>query len=1352
MARGVEISQDLLNILKQTDARRSLSTLRRAIQNSRQNLTAVRSTRMFSIEDLTKTLEGVAISSLEVERAISNLREANSSDIRIRLLTDFASALDAEKRGISGRLNMMLAKYSASEDAMSTATNRIITRKRLQPAATSVNPSRAGGVQGGSDINLADDPASKILYRRPASPSPYIPPTRKTRGRLVNDEVNTGPGTDRAFEGFRKQYLNRSFALDRNNSRRDGEFQERQQQFWEESSRKTIERLDTIADLLRKGNRQGGGSGGGGFGLPDLPGIDLPGGNGKGKGGRGSSNRSGGRFAGAGSRILGGLLKAGSLIGLAELAKEYNILQQPDFSKDGWFKGALNAADPNLGKLADIQSEPAAPKRPGASGPNENMFKGLPAPIINPTRVIPNPPVAVREDQAIRQAQQNLQAAAPALSRAAPQLGGSYDAMGNFQPGVISEDVNVDAKPNTTVNIVTDKLDLNGAKFGGGAVAGAPGSAGDTTFGGMGMSPGGIGGGYGGGGAGSANARPGGVLGGNTPQLIPGVTPGLGQTPSQAQADALQRLEQSKMPQYNPQMTPNTAAGGGPMQMPGGLGGPVPSGVTGLPFITGDASGSSALKNANGTTISTANTDMPAYQRALLDTVSRYESNGKGQGYNTLVGGGSFQGDQHPGNFGGVSTAAGRYQFLKGTWDSTVNAYNKANPNNPITDFSPANQDRAAYFLAQKDYARRTGRDLDADLKAGKTDLIQQGLGGQGLNTTWQGFQGKSDIQQTYENALKRNQDYAANSLTSKVDPNAVAGSGVGMGPRANLESIIGGATQGAAGSGMFATINPTAVTAPGTVPGQVGQTPYTSSVFNSPEEAKAYLKTVSAIGSSSGIMKNAGFDSIGNMNNEMALKMATAMKNYNDNAAANGVVAATLNSGARFPLPGIPGGMANRNNSMHAGGVAADVGFKGMMENYGANIEKFAEYAKKEGLNWGRDIYGGQEGHHFNLLPGKVNPFANEYNADGTPKDPEKLKNFTYQGYTVGKDGAIVPSSNANQMPEGPSIPGAARTPQVSSTVQPNLANVSNTIGPGGIMKNGQLMPYNTETAGGYPGSPMSVPWGGFKGNNMNPNYAISGFQVTNPVFGSQNTAPALPKTLAGMKQYAIQNGFDAVDGKKQPSPAEVADQNNAAMMLVETLKNKGAGLNPFGQPMGPNTQIQDILKKTTDSIMLNKDVNAEIEKPKDVNAQYNPDYAKATREAEWAERDRKFNESFAETDRRIAEAKARVESARADSARFSSDFNAQFGSSNAQTLGTTEGAARQSAAPPAPPPPPTPPPAPAASSDSSDSNKSSDKTSSNSATPASGGSADEQASLNMIPNKTDDMGLALINVKDLT
>jgi len=57
------------------------------------------------------------------------------------------------------------------------------------------------------------------------------------------------------------------------------------------------------------------------------------------------------------------------------------------------------------------------------------------------------------------------------------------------------------------------------------------------------------------------------------------------------------------------------------------------------------------------------------------------------------------------------NTSAGRYQFKQGPWNDIV----KAHPD--VTDFSPLNQDKAAWYLAARDYRTRThGRDLSADL------------------------------------------------------------------------------------------------------------------------------------------------------------------------------------------------------------------------------------------------------------------------------------------------------------------------------------------------------------------------------------------------------------------------------------------------------------------------------------------------------------------------------------------------------------------------------------------------------------------------------------------------------------
>lgn len=178
---------------------------------------------------------------------------------------------------------------------------------------------------------------------------------------------------------------------------------------------------------------------------------------------------------------------------------------------------------------------------------------------------------------------------------------------------------------------------------------------------------------------------------------------------------------------------------------------------------------SSALKNDKGRVISTHDATMHPTERALLDTIASGES----PDYNTITsGGGKFEGyTDHPRKRVGRvnSDAAGRYQFLSSTWDSTVKKYNAENPNDPITDFSPRNQDRAALYLAQGDYKRRTGRELLEDIKSTDPEtrkqigaLLKQGLGGQGANTTWQAFQGggAGHWQNEYDANLKRNNDY----------------------------------------------------------------------------------------------------------------------------------------------------------------------------------------------------------------------------------------------------------------------------------------------------------------------------------------------------------------------------------------------------------------------------------------------------------------------------------------------------------------------------------------------------------------------------------------------------------------
>ena len=116
--------------------------------------------------------------------------------------------------------------------------------------------------------------------------------------------------------------------------------------------------------------------------------------------------------------------------------------------------------------------------------------------------------------------------------------------------------------------------------------------------------------------------------------------------------------------------------------------------------------------------------------RAFLDLIARAEGTyGKGDnGYNILYGFGTFSSyAQHPNiavRSGGItSTAAGRYQILKKTWDSVKTALG-------LPDFSPHSQDLAAIELI-----RRRGA-LNDVLTGNAQAAIQK------VNNEWASFPG----------------------------------------------------------------------------------------------------------------------------------------------------------------------------------------------------------------------------------------------------------------------------------------------------------------------------------------------------------------------------------------------------------------------------------------------------------------------------------------------------------------------------------------------------------------------------------------------------------------------------------
>lgn len=135
--------------------------------------------------------------------------------------------------------------------------------------------------------------------------------------------------------------------------------------------------------------------------------------------------------------------------------------------------------------------------------------------------------------------------------------------------------------------------------------------------------------------------------------------------------------------------------------------------------------------------------------QGLLDAISSAE--GTGGDYNIIVGGQKFESfEEHPNIVGlvtkaGPSTAAGKYQITKETWEYLK----EKNPD--LGDFSPQNQDKAAFYLAKQRYKRNTkGRDLEADLQAGNTSFLREAL-----QKTWTGIVVNKDFEKTVENNIR---------------------------------------------------------------------------------------------------------------------------------------------------------------------------------------------------------------------------------------------------------------------------------------------------------------------------------------------------------------------------------------------------------------------------------------------------------------------------------------------------------------------------------------------------------------------------------------------------------------------
>lgn len=141
---------------------------------------------------------------------------------------------------------------------------------------------------------------------------------------------------------------------------------------------------------------------------------------------------------------------------------------------------------------------------------------------------------------------------------------------------------------------------------------------------------------------------------------------------------------------------------------------------------------------------------LPPWQRGLLRTIYGSESAYPGRDpYRVMYGGRTVDDfSDHPRQLmpivsgpnatsrsGLRTSAAGGYQFLRGSWDEARNALG-------LPDFSPLSQDRAAIWHAERAYKGRTGRDLGTDIEEAKGDPQKLTAVGRGLSGWWTSLPG----------------------------------------------------------------------------------------------------------------------------------------------------------------------------------------------------------------------------------------------------------------------------------------------------------------------------------------------------------------------------------------------------------------------------------------------------------------------------------------------------------------------------------------------------------------------------------------------------------------------------------
>lgn len=167
----------------------------------------------------------------------------------------------------------------------------------------------------------------------------------------------------------------------------------------------------------------------------------------------------------------------------------------------------------------------------------------------------------------------------------------------------------------------------------------------------------------------------------------------------------------------------------------------------------------------SGRALPVAENSISDEEKALLQTISSSEANS----YNVIYGGQKF-GDysDHPRiavpigtgpNAGKTSSAAGRYQFIQSTWDNQRRKLG-------LPDFSPQSQDKAALDLAATEYKRKTGRQLNEDLKGADPERIAEI--GKSLRGQWTSLPGGIEQGQSADAFVSRYKSFLARMQKDK--------------------------------------------------------------------------------------------------------------------------------------------------------------------------------------------------------------------------------------------------------------------------------------------------------------------------------------------------------------------------------------------------------------------------------------------------------------------------------------------------------------------------------------------------------------------------------------------------------